>query len=126
MKTFSAPLIVLAVLIALGILNCAQVSSRIMTVSEEIGACAAAAEQGDWHAAETLAQGAHALWVEKQFYLCAIARRTNLDYVEESLMKIIVYAREQERSELISEAAAALHALDGIKKQETLYLPNIL
>ena len=126
MKYFSIPCVILALLLALSLLNAEAMGSYVSDWCEELDAAQTAADRGDWTEAERLIRSVHEVWDEKQSYFHIVSVHAELDEAEALLAKALSFARERDGAEFHANTAELITQLRLLAEIQEISIKNIL
>ena len=126
MKALRVSIVVLAALMAVSLVNSAYLTARCGGWTEQLRAVTAAAESGDWAAAEGEMSALRADWQQKQSYLHITLMHEEINEADTLLHQCALYVAQQDR-EALSDAAVQLSLqFDRLAELEQLSIRNVL
>lgn len=126
MKYFYIPCTILALILALSLLNAETMGIYVADWCEELAAAQEAADHGNWAEAEQRLTSVHEVWDEKQSYFHIVSVHSELDEAEALLAKSLSFAREQDDAEFRANTAELITQLHLLAEIQEISIKNIL
>ena len=126
MKYFSIPCAILALILALSLLNASVMGGYVSDWCEALNAAQEAADSGDWAKAEAQIRSVHKVWDEKQSYFHIVSVHAELDEAEALLAKSLSFARDRDDAEFRANTAELITQLRLLSEIQEISIKNIL
>ena len=126
MKFFYSPCAILALILALSLLNASVMDGYVSDWCEALNAAQEAADGGDWAEAEAHLRSVHKVWDEKQSYFHIVSVHAELDEAEALLAKSLSFAQNQDDAEFRANTAELITQLRLLSEIQEISIKNIL
>lgn len=126
MKYFYIPCAILALILALSLLNANAMGNYIADWCEELDAAQQAADGGNWAEAEQRVAAVHEAWDKKQSYFHIVSVHAELDEAEALLAKSLSFALERDEAEFRANTAELVTQLRLLSEIQEVSIKNIL
>lgn len=126
MKSYLAPLLLLAAIVTFSLVNCRFIVRSSLVWDEELESAAALASDGDWSGAENALRAGYRAWSAHQTWLHIVVDHDAVDGAEAMYRRAFAFADAQEPSEFQAEIADLRSQIRLLAEMERVSVKNIL
>lgn len=116
----------LAVLLGAGILLTALFTALHDPISDTLEQAQAAAQAGDWAAAQALTDQARSAWGQSRFFTAAVADHEPMEEMEAMFSRLAALAQLRQSDEFTSDCAQLAHMAKAMADSQRLTWWNLL